>query len=216
MKAKGIVSNWAVDKLTPTQIEEETQALIKKFTAEYESVGSVPKNEVNFANTIQKLIDLDCSLTNEEGPLDFPQNVVTDKAIRDASVEAAKKLSQFEVEMAMKKDIFDNVVAFKENVGLEGLSPEQKRFVEKAIIAGRRNGLHLGEAERDKVKAVKKKISEIGTQFHSNLNEDTTFVAFTVEELAGVPKDLIDSFEKVDISLVSRIILLELIIFILG
>ena len=31
----------------------------------------------------------------------------------------------------------------------------------------------------------------------SNLNEDTTFLEFTEEELAGVPKDLVGTFEKV-------------------
>ena len=76
--------------------------------------------------------------------------------------------------------------------------PLWKRFVEKTIIAGRRNGLHLGEEKRDRVKAVKKKISELGTQFGFNLNEDTTHINFSEAELDGVPKDLIDSFDKVD------------------
>lgn len=40
----------------------------------------------------------------------------------------------------MRKDIFDRVVAFKENVGVEGLSSEQKRLVDKLILHGRRNG----------------------------------------------------------------------------
>lgn len=40
----------------------------------------------------------------------------------------------------MRKDIFDRVVAFKENVGVEGFSSEQKRLLEKLILHGRRNG----------------------------------------------------------------------------
>ena len=119
------------------------------------------------------------------------------KAIRDASVEAEKKLSTFEVDLSMKKEIFDNVCTFQEKIGLEGLTVEEKRFVEKTIIAGKRNGLHLDADKRDKVKAVKKKITALGTQFGFNLNEDTTHIYFTVEELEGVPKDLVDSFEKV-------------------
>jgi len=92
--------------------------------------------------------------------------------------------------------VFDNVCSFKDKFGLDGLTSEEKRFVEKTIIAGRRNGLHLGEEKRDRVKAVKKKISELGTQFGFNLNEDTTHINFSEAELDGVPKDLIDSFDK--------------------
>ena len=71
--------------------------------------------------------------------------------------------------------------------------------MEKTITAGRRNGLHLDQEKRDRVKAVKKKISELGTQFGANLNEDTTAIDFAATELDGVPTDLVDSFDKVDI-----------------
>ena len=52
--------------------------------------------------------------------------------------------------------------------------------------------------KQDEVKKIKKKITELGTQFGSNLNEDTTFMYFDKEELKGVSTDLIDSFEKND------------------
>lgn len=68
-----------------------------------------------------------------------------DKALRDASVEASKKLHQLSVEMSMRKDVFANICLFKEKVGLEGLTHEQKRFVEKEIIDGKRNGKFVGE-----------------------------------------------------------------------
>ena len=79
----------------------------------------------------------------EESIITFPQHVVTNKALRDASVEAEKKLSAFGVDLSMKKELFDNVCAFKENVGLDQLTKEEKRWVEKEIVSGRRNGLHL-------------------------------------------------------------------------
>ena len=99
---------------------------------------------------------------NEEGPIDFPQHAVSSKELRDASVANAKKLNAFnvsqnaiifpldhgilipptlegikilntfQVELAMRKDIFDNLTAFSANTDLMNkLSYEQKRFVEK-------------------------------------------------------------------------------------
>ena len=58
-------------------------------------------------------------------------------------------------------------------------------------------GLHLEEGTRDEVKKIKKEISNLGTTFGSNLNEDTTFLHFTEDELKGVPEDLVKSFERV-------------------
>ena len=57
--------------------------------------------------------------------------------------------------------------------------------------------MHLDEDTREAVKKIKKEISDLGTTFGSNLNEDTTCLYFTEEELKGVPEDLVKSFEKV-------------------
>ncbi len=42
----------------------------------------------------------------------------------------------------MRKDIFDRVCAFQKAFGpdYEGLSDEQRRFVEKEVVLGKRNG----------------------------------------------------------------------------
>ena len=62
--------------------------------------------------------------------------------------------------------------------------------------ASQTNGLHLDGAKRDKIKAVKKWISELGVEFNRNLNKDTTFILLDQTELTGVPEDLVGSFEK--------------------
>lgn len=197
MKAKGLVANFDLTSLTVESIEKATDDIIQKYEAAYNQIGQIKAEDVTFDNTIKALIDLEREMITEEGPLYFPQHVVTDKSIRDASVAAEKKLNTFEVDLSMKKEIFDNVTAFKDKFGLEGLTKEEQRFVEKSIIGGRRNGLHLEADKREKVKSVKKKISDLGTQFGFNLNEDTTHIYFSPAELDGVPADLIDSFEKV-------------------
>ena len=39
MKAKGVMAKWTVDKLTVKEIEETTEALIKKYGEAYDSIG---------------------------------------------------------------------------------------------------------------------------------------------------------------------------------
>ena len=86
------------------------------------------------------------------------QHSSPNKALREASVASSKKLNAYYVEMAMRKDTFDRVCAFKELPAYQDLSAEMKRMVEKTIVEGKRNGLHLDEETRNQVKAVKTKI----------------------------------------------------------
>jgi Zn-dependent oligopeptidase len=156
MKAKGVMAKWTVDKLTVKEIEETTEALIKKYGEAYDSIGQIKPEDVTFENTIQALMNLDREFTMEEAVVTFAQHVVTDKTLRDASVEADKKLSVFAVDLNMKKDLFDNVCAFKDRVGLEKLTAEEKRWVEKEIVKGKRNGLHLSTEKQEAVKSKRK------------------------------------------------------------
>lgn len=68
--------------------------------------------------------------------------------------------------------------------------------MDKSITDGKRNGLHLPAEKMEQIKAIKKRISELGTDFNKNLNEDTTFLYFNESQLSGVPEDLVKSFER--------------------
>ena len=128
--------------------------------------------------------------------MQLPSMVALDKDLRDASSDAEKQLDEFSVEMSMRKDIFDNLVAFSLTDEAKALDAELARFVEKSVGDGKRNGLHLPEDKRLEIKNIKKRISELGVNFNKNLNEDTTFLTFEESELSGVPEDLVKSFDR--------------------
>ena len=180
----GILASFRLSELTPEEIRDATTKLItdirakydevrltkvssrlgKAFIFSFQKVGKVEKAEVSFENCIGRLIDIEAEAEVWETPLDFAQHAADKKETREASVEASKKLREFGVEISMRKDLFDLVVAFSEAGGCEGLTAEQRRFVEREIRNGKRNGLHLDDEKRKEITQIKKRMADLATQ----------------------------------------------------
>ncbi|KPP80107.1 hypothetical protein Z043_100274, partial [Scleropages formosus] len=127
--------------LTPDQIKCRTDKLIQRIKKIYDSIGALDLDKVSFENTLKPLADAKMEYTVSRHVLDFPQYVSPCSRARSASTEADKKLSEFDVEMSMRNDVFQRLLALQKQ--LNDLKPEAKRLMERLINLGRRKGLHL-------------------------------------------------------------------------
>ena len=129
--------------------------------------------------------------------LGFYQSVSTSQELRDASTEAEKLMDDFSIEASMREDVFKLVdAALKKK---EQLDPESQRLLEKEHKSYVRNGLTLPAGpKRDRFKAIKKRLSELGIVFSKNLNEEKGGLWLAPEALAGVPDDVLSLLKKQD------------------
>uniref|UniRef100_A0A8C2ASP8 Thimet oligopeptidase n=1 Tax=Cyprinus carpio TaxID=7962 RepID=A0A8C2ASP8_CYPCA len=161
--------------LTPDRIQQLTEELIAKTKKVYDMVGALEVSSVSYENTLKALADVEVEYTVHRNMLDFPQHVSPCKDVRTASTEADKKLSEFDVEMSMREDVYQRIVA---------LEVSRERALTQQL--------------RNPIKKIKKKMSTLCIDFNKHLNEDTTCLHFSREELGGLPEDFLNSLEKDD------------------
>ncbi|KAI9750971.1 MAG: mitochondrial import inner membrane translocase subunit tim21 [Chaenotheca gracillima] len=127
--------------------------------------------------------------------LGFYQAVSSDKELRDASTEVENLLNEFDIESAMREDVFQIVDAVVKKG--EKLDPESTRLLEKAHKGYIQYGLSIPAGpQRDRFKEIKKRLSQISTIFSKNLNEEVGGLWFTREELDGVPEDVLSGLKE--------------------
>ncbi|XP_054707162.1 thimet oligopeptidase-like [Uloborus diversus] len=193
MLPPGFRHNWNL-KISANDILIEADKLINNSREILDKIGSVSDESVSYHTLLKELADFDCEYNSNIGLLTLLRHVSTDQAVRDASTEAEAKFEAFDIEIEMRQDIFNKLLILQKKQ--EDMKPEAKRYLEKLIQRGERGGLHLPEETQKQVKDLKTRLTELGIQFQKNLNEETTVLEFTEEELDGLTQDFLSGLQK--------------------
>lgn len=198
--------------LSAAEVNDRCTQLIQKADKILDGIATATLP--NWSSVLGPLAALDRDLETETCVLTFLKDVSTDEQVRAASAAAQSMLSAWEVSAGMREDVYLNVTKSIQSLGIDTTSnggnicitPEQSaaanldveatRFIERTLRDYRRKGLHLSKEIRDELTGVRTAISDLCIQFQQTLGEWNVTLAFTKEELAGMPDDWINSLDK--------------------
>lgn len=182
---------------TPTQVIDKTNEAITSSNEFLDKLESITEPSVE--NFVKPYIDHENTISPLFNQLTFLQHVSADKELRDASTKATELIENFGIESSLRFKLFKQFNAvwkqLKDDAIFKEKSFEIYKFVEKCHKDFLRAGLDLPEEERNKVKEIKKKISNNSLLYSKNLGEQNGFIAFTKDELEGVSEDVIKQFD---------------------
>jgi thimet oligopeptidase len=172
---------------TPEEIARESQA---ELARSQKILGRILKkaSKRTVRNTLLPFNEL-VRIVSEvalQGQLLF--NVHKQAAVRDAANRAYLAADSFTTDLSLNRSLYE---AF-ERLDVSKQDDETKYAVLKILRDFRRAGVNRDEATRAKIKALNDEISQIGTTFDRNINEDVRKIAVSEpKELVGLPPDYV-------------------------
>lgn len=194
--APGILREWDFN-ISPEDLHTRASKIMDQCRKICDKVGALQGDQITFESVLEEIAEGQRIFANERLYLDLPMYVSPKKELRDASAEVSSKLNEFEIEIDMRTDIFEKLLAL-EKKDTSCLSPERKRFLERLIKLRKRDGLHLDAEVQKQVKQLKNEISDLEVKYSKNCAEENTVLEFTEEQLKGTPDDFIKNLEMVE------------------
>ncbi|KAI5478751.1 metallopeptidase MepB [Pseudohyphozyma bogoriensis] len=185
---------------TPQHLTSTIESTISTTRALIDSIVALPKDERTFETVFRPLALREGEAARESEPALFLQYVSTEKEVRDASVEGDKQMQDFGLDTDSRIDLYTALLDAKEHTTSHNISlnAEEQRLMARMIRDRERNGLGLPEDKRTELLEVKKKINSLAIDFQRACNEEKGFLDLTQEELEGVPKSVMEGYEKTE------------------
>ncbi|KAG9661628.1 zincin, partial [Aureobasidium melanogenum] len=187
--------NPPIFTIDASTIVSEVERLLEQSRKVHETIlVTVKPEDATFSNVILPLARNQNSISWQLPILGFYEAVSTDEELQDASTEAKQLYADFEIETNTHEGMFALIDAvMKKN---EDLEAEDKRLLERYHRNFLRNGLGVTAEKRERFKEIQRQLHQLASEFEKNLREGDKGVWFELEELDGLPNDLVSSLTK--------------------
>ena len=183
-----------------------TEATISHCDAVINGIIAVPEHERTFGNTFVPHAQMESDWEAIYGGLDI-YTTLDDATLTEAADANIKKFEEFDRELSSNRDLYKAFVSYKktakEEKQWEKLSSEDRKYINKVLETYKRGGIEQSDEVKEKLNAIDREITELRDQWDENQKKATEEMAAaetiaTVDELQGVPEDVMSTLAEVD------------------
>jgi len=188
--------------LTPHDIATNTPVYIAQAKQIIDDIIAVPNDQRTYANTARPLDEV-FSLSNlaiAHRVYEALELLHPDQAVRNAAHDAYISIQGFWVDYAMSnKALYNAFMAYASaQIENEGLSAQQRYFVNDTIDSFKREGLSLPDETLAQVNVLRKELAQLSADFDRNIAQDNSSITATRDELEGLGDDFIATLNSTE------------------
>ena len=170
-------------------IKNATEYVLREADLILSEIITVPTAKRTFVNTLLRLDDLYDTVSKVSSPLELLASVHPNRKIRDKSDESILIIQRYFIELSANEALYEVVHQFSTSKEAHELPLNQKRFLESELRDFRNSGLGLSSKDREKLKRIQNRISELSLKFENNLASHLDTLFITHNMIAGLPDD---------------------------
>ena len=137
--------------------------------------------------TLQRYDDIVGLIQDGLGEFTLYQQVMADKARRDAGGDCQVRLAALASKVSLSRPIYDRLKA----IDVAKADAESRYYLKLTLASYVRGGVSLPPEQRDQVQALQEKIAKVGNDFDANIAAGEKSIEVDPPELAGLPQDYI-------------------------
>jgi oligopeptidase A len=144
-----------------------------------------------YANTMTAFEDIVEDLSQAMGIARHLEGVASTPALRAAVGTVLPQYAAFTASIPLDKQIHARIKEFAATPEAQSLTGARKRFLTLTLDEFRRSGAELGDADKDKLRAMSVEMSKLRKQFSDNVLDATNAFEIVIKEdtlLAGLPE----------------------------
>ena len=164
---------------------------IEHADKEINGICAISAAEKTFENTAAAFDSLWCDAMEVANRIYLLKEVHPNGEIRESADSAIKKFQQWSVGIDYREDLYEAFRLYSNsNPKLEG---ERERFLKDTMRDYERSGMGLEKNQRNEVEKLRKKLSDLETDFGSNITKAQKPLVFSKDQLAGLPDSFLNT-----------------------
>ncbi len=129
-------------------------------------------------------------LNRVTGWVSLLSNVHSSEDLRRTAREQEQVLAAFATELGLDRELYEGLAALDPE---QAASPEERRLIEHGLRDFRRSGVDRDEPTRERIRALREQLVELGQRFDKNIVDDVRSIRIADGRagLAGLPEDYV-------------------------